>query len=59
MPKGKDPGAAIANERPVFRLLLRPEPGVAEPERALRRLLKMALRAFKLRCVSAEKMPPP
>jgi hypothetical protein len=48
-----------ANDRPTFRLLLRPEPGVAEPERALRRLLRIALRTFKLRCVSAERMPSP
>ena len=42
-----------ANERPTYRLLLRPEPGV-DGERALRRLLKIALRRFRLRCISIE-----
>jgi hypothetical protein len=38
--------------RPVFVLRLRPEPGVIDPARALRALLKTALRRFGLRCMS-------
>ena len=38
----------------MFRLRLRPEPGVADPVRALRRLLKIALRRCGLRAVSLE-----
>jgi hypothetical protein len=39
-------------DRPVFTLQFRPEPRV-DPFRALRGLLKLALRKFGLRCVSA------
>jgi hypothetical protein len=49
--------APKASERPTFRLLLRPEPRT-DAERALRALLKLALRRFGLRCVSIEKVPP-
>ena len=40
-------------QRPVFVLHLRPEPGV-DAERALRRLLKTALRAFGLRALACQ-----
>ena len=53
-----DAPAAKANERPLFRLVLRPEPNVAEPDRALRRLLKLALRKCGLRCISCEEVQP-
>jgi hypothetical protein len=43
-------------ERPLFALKLRPEPGV-DGTRALRRFLKVALRSFRLRCISAEQQP--
>jgi hypothetical protein len=39
--------------RPTFTLVLRPEPDVADPVRALRALLKFALRRHGLRCTSA------
>jgi len=41
-----------AKERPVFVLELRPEPGV-DPILALRALLKVTLRRFGMRCISA------
>jgi hypothetical protein len=41
-----------AQERPTFVLELCPEPGV-DPVRALRAVLKVALRRYGLRCVSA------
>jgi len=41
-----------AKERPTFTLELRPEPGV-DPVLALRALLKVTLRRFGLRCISA------
>ena len=41
-----------AKERPTFTLELRPEPGV-DPVPALRALLKVTLRRFGLRCISA------
>jgi hypothetical protein len=46
-------GYHSAAERPLFVLTLRPEPGV-DGVRALRRFLKVALRLFRLRCISAE-----
>jgi hypothetical protein len=46
-----------ASERPLYRLTLRPERGV-DAERALRRLLKIALRTLGLRCVSIEEVQP-
>jgi hypothetical protein len=50
--------AVKANERPTFRLLLRPEPGV-EPERALRWALKILLRRCRLKCISVERVEQP
>jgi hypothetical protein len=46
-------------DRPVFRLTLRPEPHVADPVYALRGLLKRALRSYGLRAidVSCEEAP--
>ena len=38
-------------DRPVFRLTLRPEPHVADPVYALRGLLKRALRSYGLRAI--------
>jgi hypothetical protein len=46
-----------AAERPHFVLVLRPEPGI-DGARALRRFLKVALRSFRLRCLSAEEVRP-
>jgi hypothetical protein len=43
---------SVQHPRPHFRLVLRPEPGVGDPTRALRRLLKFALRRCGLRCVA-------
>jgi len=40
-------------ERPTYVLIVRPERNVADPVRALRALLKVSLRRFGLRCVSA------
>jgi hypothetical protein len=54
-----DQPAPKASERPTFRLVLRPEPNVADPERALRRLLKIALRKFRLKCLSVEEVEQP
>jgi hypothetical protein len=47
-----------ASERPVYRLLLRPEPG-CDGDRALRQALKALLRRFKLRCVAVEQVREP
>ena len=49
-------GRRNTSERPLFVLTLRPEPGV-DGNRALRRFLKVALRSFRLRCISAEVRP--
>ena len=47
-----------ATERPHFVLVLRPEPGVdgTRALRALRGLLKIALRSFRLRCIAANEV---
>jgi hypothetical protein len=39
--------------RPVYSLRLRPEKGVEDPIRALRRALKVLLRQFGLRAIAA------
>ncbi|MCB2055658.1 MAG: hypothetical protein KDE35_15635 [Geminicoccaceae bacterium] len=44
--------------RTVYRLELRPEPGVRDPILALRSLLKIALRSFGLRAVLVEELRP-
>lgn len=43
--------AARKQDRPIFRLTLRPEPHVADPVYALRGLLKRALRSYGLRAI--------
>jgi hypothetical protein len=47
-----------ASERPLYLLTLRPERSV-DAERALRRLLKVALRTFGLKCISVEQVQSP
>jgi hypothetical protein len=42
--------------RPVYELHLRPEPGV-DAVRALRGVLKVALRQFGMKCTSCEEIP--
>ena len=50
--------AARKQDRPIFRLTLRPEPHVANPEYALRGALKVLWRRFGLRCIDmAERQP--
>jgi hypothetical protein len=46
-----------AAARPVYILTLRAEPGV-DDTRALRALLKAALRRYGLRCLSIDRAPP-
>jgi hypothetical protein len=46
---------AAEQARPTYAVTLRPEPGV-DPIRALRSLLKRALRNHKLRCLSVEEV---
>jgi hypothetical protein len=43
-----------AKDRPHFIVVLRPEPHVADPIKALRGALKTVLRQWGLRCVSAD-----
>jgi hypothetical protein len=45
-----------AAQRPVFVLRFRPELGNADPIRSVRALLKIALRRFRLRCISARQV---
>jgi hypothetical protein len=52
-----DVPAPKANERPLYRLTLRPEPHI-DGERALQVLLKIALRKCGLRCISVEQVQP-
>ena len=52
------PAALKAKDRPTYRLVLRPEPRV-DAIRALRRLLKIALRDCRLRCISIEEVQKP
>jgi hypothetical protein len=51
----------VANDkpaaRPTFILQFKPEPHCSDPTRAVRRLLKIALRRFALRAVSVEELP--
>lgn len=46
-----------APPRPTFRLVLRPEPDVADPVLALRAFLKVALRSYGLRAVEVVEVP--
>jgi hypothetical protein len=41
----------------AYRVTLQPEPRCADAERALRGLLKTALRKFGLRCTGVEELP--
>jgi hypothetical protein len=41
---------------PTFRLVLRPTPACIDPVKALRSLLKRALRSYGLRCTSCEEL---
>jgi hypothetical protein len=43
----------MITDRPTFIVHFRPEPGVDDPIRALRLLLKTASRRYGLRCVNA------
>jgi hypothetical protein len=43
-----------ARDRPHFIVVLRPEPHVVDPIKALRGALKTVLRQWGLRCVSAD-----
>ena len=51
--------AARKQDRPVYRLTLRPEPGVTNPARALRHALKRLHRSYGLRAVSVEEVREP
>jgi hypothetical protein len=52
-------GTTVAvNRQPQYRVLLRPQPGEAPAFVRLRRLLKLALRAFGLRYVLVEEISP-
>jgi hypothetical protein len=55
IPLGEAATRVVCKQRPIYRLLLRPEPRV-DAERALRALLKIALRRLGLRCVSVEEL---
>jgi len=56
IPLGKAAARVLHKQRPTYRVLLRPEPRV-DGERALRALLKFALRRLGLRCISIEQVP--
>jgi hypothetical protein len=43
--------------RPIYTIEFRPEPWVEDPTRALKALLKVALRRFGLRAVSVSETP--
>jgi hypothetical protein len=42
-------------DRPIFVMTLRPEPGV-DPINALRRVLKVLLRGYGMRCTSVDQI---
>jgi hypothetical protein len=42
-------------DRPTFVVTLRPEPGI-DPIRALRRLLKVLLRGYGMKCTSVDQI---
>ena len=48
----------MTDPRPVFVITLRAEKHIIDPIRAMRQLLKIALRRFGLRCISVEKVQP-
>jgi hypothetical protein len=47
-------GGSTSSERPLYQLLLRPEPGI-DPVLGLRALLKLMLRAWGFRCLCVTK----
>ena len=47
-----------ADQRPVYRIDLRPEPDVERPILALRAFLKCALRQWGLKCLRAVEVTP-
>jgi hypothetical protein len=55
--EARKPVDARHEERPVYLLELRPERGV-DGEYALKRLLKVTLRYFGLRCIAHREKPP-
>ena len=50
--------AGRSPERDAFLIVLRPERDCGDQNRALRRLLKFALRSLRLRCVGIEQIAP-
>jgi hypothetical protein len=56
IPLRKAAARVVHKQRPTYRMLLRPEPHI-DGERALRALLKIALRRLGLRCTSIEEVP--
>jgi hypothetical protein len=50
-------GRDCSKDRPTFTLVIRPDPHVANPIRALRRLLKFALRPCGSRAASVTEAP--
>ena len=48
----------MSDDRPVFVLVLRPEKSVADPVRALRALIKIALRRYGLRLIEIKERQP-
>jgi hypothetical protein len=55
IPLGEAATRVVRKRRPIYRLLLQPEPRV-DGDRALKALLKFALRRLGLRCVSVEEL---
>jgi hypothetical protein len=51
------PASPISTERVVYTITFRPKPGIDGP-RAVRELLKLALRVFGLRCVKITECRP-
>jgi hypothetical protein len=56
-PSPERPKEATEKARKRYRLELEPLPGVANPEYALRQLLRRALRDHGLKCLSVEQLP--
>ena len=49
----------MSEPRPVFVITLRAEKHITDPIRAMRQLLKIALRRVGLRCISVEQVSQP
>jgi hypothetical protein len=56
IPLGRAAARVMHKQRPTYRVLLRPEPNI-DGERALKALLKFALRRLGLRGTSIERVP--